>query len=200
MPSRSVEENTYLTAPQAAEILGTSTGYVWDLGWNGKLERRKRGRSFAYSRRSVEAYAQLQADGTTRSRRRTQKRTQHTQRSQPSADGPSAREARCPTCRASIVEAPLRAGGALVLLAPAELFARGPCPRCLGRGTEHLSQTPCPTCLGARMVGVSLAAGELYGLDPAGRARAIAPAQRRAGDALHFAHACALAHDARLAA
>lgn len=104
----------------------------------------------------------------------------------------------CGGCGGDVVEATLRASDDIVVLEPQELFARGPCPRCDGRGTLHAET--CPTCGGRRIVGVSLEAGILHALDASGRARAIAPAQRNAGDALHFAHACALELTARSAA
>ena len=97
--------------------------------------------------------------------------------------------ARSCCCGSIIVEAPLRASGEPVQLEPAELFARGPCPGCDGRGT--ISETRCLTCRGRRIAGVSLDARALFALDSAGRVRAIAPAQRRTGDALHWAHVCA---------
>lgn len=93
-------------------------------------------------------------------------------------------------CGSPIIEAPLRSTGEGVLLEPGELFARGPCPRCEGRGT--IGELICLTCRGQRIVGVSLTAGPLYALDAAGRVRAIAPAERRPGDALHRPHTCAL--------
>ena len=62
------------------------------------------------------------------------------------------------------------------------------------------SSRTCPTCRGRRIVGVSLAERALFALDSAGRVRAIAPAERRKGDALHWAHTCELADAAQRAA
>lgn len=96
---------------------------------------------------------------------------------------------RCSDCGSEVIRASVRSGD-VVLLELAELFARGPCPRCEGRGA--IQHQTCPTCRGEQIVGVALTSSALFALGSGGRARAITPPDRRTGDALHFAHACAM--------